>query len=320
MRPNHVANLRLILLSLQAHLQLLLLVAAGWNVNASHGSAAPAAAVVLILMSVLFILLISIGGIVAFFKLPFAFLASIKFEFAWTVVLVVVELAATIGVTATGPPTGSAAAIVASHTLLIPAAWLATTISAIYAVGLFFVVRAHSVMLPEIWSTPAYSVDWFRHTEIDAEKGDDSWTRHLNDIEAEAQKKQPFDLALTIENAARAQAEAHAKFHEKAPWAQDIRRGVEQPFASRPDVPRSPTLSASSVVDPGPEVELPPLPLRVKAKTTVIGSRFIERFRDSWIPARTSPFPTAIADHDKPIPVSKDVKWVRADAQAQQQH
>ncbi|KAJ7063197.1 hypothetical protein C8F01DRAFT_1131915 [Mycena amicta] len=283
MRPNNVALLRLLLLSLQAHLHLLVLVAAGWNVAATRASGAPAATVLLILTSVLFMTLASIGGVVAFFKLPFAFLVSIRFECGWTLALVVVQLGATIGLTAISPPPGMVPAVFASHSLLIPAAWLATSISALYVFGILVIVRAHSVIFPEIWSASAYSVEWFSHTEIDANLLDnDSWTRHLNDIEAEGQTKQPFNLCT-------------AAFNEKAPWAQEIRRGVDDPFASRPDVPRSPTPSSNF------DAALPPLPLRVKTKTAAMGSRFIE----------------PIDDHDKPIPVPKDVKWVPANAQAQ---
>ncbi|KAJ7219174.1 hypothetical protein GGX14DRAFT_590456 [Mycena pura] len=313
MRHNAVAIARLILLSLQAHLHILVLVAAAWNVSAAHsaGEPSPAAAVFLILASLAFIGFFSLGAIVWCLKLPLPLLTSIKFECGWSTVLLVIQLGATIGATVHVPSRGSAPAISTSHALLVPAAWLTAIVAALYVVALILVVRAHKLIFPEIWSAPAYSADWFVHAGIDAENVEnDSWTRHLNDIEAAGIKKQPVNLTAAMEAAALADINANAA-NEKAPWAQSIRRGVDNPFASVADPARS------STPLPKVEAELPPLPLRVKAKTAAAGSRFIERFRESWVPVRTSPFAALIADLDKPIPVPRGVEWLKADAHAQ---
>jgi len=287
-------------------LHILVLVVAAWNVSVTHsaGEPSPAAAVFLILTSLAFIGCVSLGAIVWCLKLPYPLLTSIKFECGWSIVLLVVQLGATIGATVHVPARGSSPAISTSHALLLPAAWLTAIVAALYIVALFLVVHAHKLIFPEIWSAPAYSADWFVHAGIDAENvEDDSWTRHLNDIEAAGVKKQPFNLTAAMKAAALADTNAKA-WNEKAPWAQSIRRGVDNPFASTAD---------RSTPFPRVDAELPPLPLRVKAKT---GSRFIERFRESWAPVRTSPFAAVIADLDKPIPVPRGVEWRKADAHA----
>ncbi|KAF7304798.1 hypothetical protein MKEN_01193900 [Mycena kentingensis (nom. inval.)] len=307
MRSTNVATLRLLLLSLQVHLHILLLVSAAWSINTTRDSGVPAASVMFVLTSILFICAVSMSAIIGFFKLPFALIASVIFEIGWMSLVLVLEFGAAVGASSQRPA-GESSAILASRSLLVPVAWLTTTVSIVYLTGFLLVVRAHSVYLPEIWSSSAHSVQWFVHKEIDA-KTDDSWTRHLKDIEAEGEKRQPFSLDIAMEQAALAQAQA--TLHDKAPWAQDIRRGVDVPFSPTP----TSTPPATPNTDAALDAELPPLPLRVKAKTAAVGSRFLERFRDSWIPARTSPFPTIIADHDKPIPIPENTKWVRADAQ-----
>jgi len=162
---------------------------------------------------------------------------------------------------------------------------------------------AHKPMYPKIWSAPASSVDWFVHRTLQADSlENDSWTRYLGDIEASAGQKQRFDTIPAL------------RIIEKAPWAQDIRRGVDDPFAVKAE---SDVASESRSTTPSKlNAALPPLPLRVAPKSA--GSRFIERFRESQITTRTgpTPFPHRVEDHDQPIPLPRWSKWVRADVTA----
>ncbi|KAJ7452526.1 hypothetical protein B0H11DRAFT_297347 [Mycena galericulata] len=308
MRSNRFNAARLIFLSLQANLQLLVIVAAAWNMNVArlYGEPLPGAALVLILTSLVFFALVSLGLIMSFPSLEvlsaFKTIASLKFECSWTTFLLVLQFAATIGATAHIPPRGTSA-LSTSHTFLVLAAWLATVLGSIYVAGLIGAIMAHKPMYPEIWSASASSVDWFVHRTLNADSlENDSWTRYLGDIEASAAQKQSFSLIPKTETT------------EKAPWAHSIRRGVDDPFAVKAE---SDAGSQSRSTSPSKfNAALPPLPLRVAPKAKSAGSRFIERFRDSQMTTRggDSPFPPRVEDHNQPIPLPRWSKWIRADA------
>ncbi|KAJ6596789.1 hypothetical protein DFH09DRAFT_1356924 [Mycena vulgaris] len=298
---NLFTTARIISLSLQAHLNLLVLIAAAWNVNSAHaaGEPLPAAALCLILTSLAFFILALLGPIVSCLKVPLPLIGSLKFECGWTITLLVFQLGATIGATVDLPPSGSASAISTSHSFLVPVAWTTTVVGTyslpkhyfqannvhpalIYAAVLIGVVMAHKPMYPEIWSAAAGSVDWFVHRKLNADNlENDSWTRYLGDIESSAARKQRFNSSQ--------QFGMPAPASEKAPTEADAAK-----------------LNAA----------LPPLPLRVEAKSRSAGSRFIERFRESQVirGKGATPFPQRVDDHDKPIPLPRWSTWVRADS------
>ncbi|KAJ7740712.1 hypothetical protein DFH07DRAFT_965263 [Mycena maculata] len=295
-------------LALQANIQLLVVVAAAWNLNVTrlYVEPFPAAALCLILTSLSFFILVALGLIVSrpAIELPPAFkiITSLKFECGWTALLLVLQFAATIGATAHVPPARSDPSIFTSHNFLVLVAWLATVLGLIYVACLIGAVMAHKPMYPEIWSAPASSVDWFVHRTLNADSVEnDSWTRYLGDIEASAAQKQRLDTVPAFGT-------------EKAPWAQSIRRGVDDPFAVKPE---SDTTSESRSTTPSSKTNaaLPPLPLRVAPKAKSAGSRFIERFRDSQMTTRsgTTPFAEGVEDYDRPIPLPRWSQWIRAD-------
>ncbi|KAJ7098023.1 hypothetical protein B0H15DRAFT_823808 [Mycena belliarum] len=307
MRYNPLIVARLVLLSLQTHLHLLVLIAAAWNASSTQAAGGPlsAPALCLIFTSLAFFILVSLGGILWCLKVPSPLISSIKFECGWTAALLVLQLAATIGATIS-VPSRTASAIYASHSFLVPAAWLTTAIGSIYVAGLIGAVAVHKPMYPEIWSASASSVDWFVHRTLNADSlENDSWTRYLSDIESSAARKQRFAASQAFEST----TNERPALPEKAPWAQNIRRGVDEPFALKPE-PDTPSEARSL------NAALPPLPLRVKTKS--VGSRFIERFRDSqMLPGGakgTTPFPQRVEDHDKPIPLPRWSSWIRADS------
>jgi len=324
MRYNPFSIARLILLSLQVHLNFLVLVTAAWNVNVTQasGQPVPAAELCLILTSLAFLILISLGGILWCLRITSPFIASLKFECVWSVVLLIFRFAATIGASVHVLLPGSAV-ISASHGLLLAAGWMTAMITFIYLAGLIVVVMLHKPTFPEIWKAPASSVDWFVHRQLDANRMEnDSWTRYLDDIESSAMRKQrfgSFDCEANL-NADPEKQNIHLKPNpEKAPWAQSIRRGVDEPFVFRSEsdaASESPSITPSKL-----NAALPPLPLRVEPKAKPAGSRFIERFRESQITVRSSqqggpstPFPPGVDDHNKPIPLPRWSEWIRADA------
>ncbi|KAJ6547458.1 hypothetical protein B0H19DRAFT_269187 [Mycena capillaripes] len=312
-------------IALQVHLNLLVLVTAAWNVNVTQasGQPVPAAELCLIFTSLAFLIFISLGSILWCLKITSPFIVSLKFECGWSVVLLIFGFAATIGASVHVLLPGSAAVISASHGLLLAVGWMTVMITFIYLAGLIVVVMLHKPTFPEIWKAPASSVDWFVHRQLDANSmGNDSWTRYLDDIESSAMRKQRFG-AFDCEahfNADPEKQNIHPKPNpEKAPWAQNIRRGVDEPFAFRSEsdaASESPSITPSKL-----NAALPPLPLRVEPKAKPAGSRFIERFRESQITVRSSqqggpstPFPSGVDDHNKPIPLPRWSEWVRADA------
>jgi hypothetical protein len=192
--------------------------------------------------------------------------------------------------------------------------------AALYLAALIGAIVLHKSMFSEIWSASAPSVDWFVHRKLDANNMEsDSWTRYLGDIESSAMRKQRFGNTSDCGTNATTDPKPNP-YHEKAPWAQTIRRGVDEPFTSRTE---SDVASEARSVSPSKlNAALPPLPLRVEAKSKSPGSRFIERFRESQVPVRPSPrvglpstpFPSAVDDHNMPIPLPRWSEWIRADA------
>ncbi|KAK7014954.1 hypothetical protein R3P38DRAFT_2998604 [Favolaschia claudopus] len=312
MRSNPYNIARLIVLSLQVHLHVLVVLAASWNVNVTlaAGQSLPAAALCLLVTSLAFIISMSLRGLLCCLKNPSAFLTSLKFESGLLAVLFVFQFAATIGTTVHVLPAKSAAVMSASYALLVAAAWMTTVIAGVFLGGLIRATMLHKPFFPEIWSVPAASVDWFVDRQLDANSmQNDSWTRYIGDIESSAIRKQRFGKLQDCE----ANLTSHSTpFAEKAPWAHDIRRGVDEPFACKAESDVTPQSSPSMLKL---NAALPPLPLRVESKAKSAGSRFIERFRDSHVPVRTAqtPFPSGVADHDMPIPLPRRSEWVRAD-------
>ncbi|KAJ6496576.1 hypothetical protein C8R47DRAFT_1114654 [Mycena vitilis] len=319
MRSNPFSIARLVFLSLQVHLHVLVVVAAAWNVNVTQASGlpVPAAELSLIFTSLSVLAIMSLCGIVWCLKLTSPFIASLKFECGWSIVLLVFQFAATIGATVHVFPPGSAAVISASHSLLLAAAWTTAIITSIYLGGLIGAVMLHKSMFPGIWSASALSVDWFVHRALDANNMEnDSWTRYLGDIESSTMRKQRFANSSDSEKAPWAQNIRLKSDLEKAPWAQSIRRGVDEPFSFRAE--SDTTSERRSITSTKLNAALPPLPLRVEPKAKPAGSRFIERFRESRITVRssqqvTTPFPSGVDDHDKPIPLPRRSEWIRAD-------
>ncbi|KAJ7273607.1 hypothetical protein B0H12DRAFT_1090170 [Mycena haematopus] len=254
--------------------------------------------------------MMSLGGFVWCLKITSPFLASLKFECGWSVPLLVFQFAATIGVTVHVLPPRSAAVVSASHTLLLAVAWITAILTAIYLAGLIGAIMLHRSMFHGIWSASAPSVDWFVHRQLDANSlENDSWTRYLGDIESSAMRKQHF--ANTSESGTIPSTPNPSPYHEKAPWAPNIRRGVDEPFIFRAE--SSAASEARSTLPSKLNAALPPLPLRVETKAKSAGSRFIERIRESQVLVRPSTsFPAGVDDHNMPIPLPRRSEWVRA--------
>jgi hypothetical protein len=217
-----------------------------------------------------------------------------------------------------------------------------------YFLVLFITSVLHMHDVPKIWSSSIFAVEWFpsRHCDhgsatklesepsvyCDNEEGGfrDSWGRHW-----------PFKRRDQVANRDSDQQSQQSRLSTRPKWSRalTIKRGVDDPFArngSRNNTISSkqdPTARASPT---GSNLLLPPD--AAHSKGSIIqrseSSRYVELFRESILPpiptteldtdlyyrlpsSSTSrlanPFPLKVADNDKPIPLPRLSKWIRAD-------
>ncbi|KAF9001861.1 hypothetical protein BDQ17DRAFT_555105 [Cyathus striatus] len=197
--------------------------------------------------------------------------------------------------------------ICASSALLVPVSWIRSFIFVTYFLTLFTAGVTHHRSYRNLWRTSIYSIKWFEgHSAL--ERGD-LRLYYLDD-----------------RSSLRTQHEQNEKNPEIAPWAEStkIRRGKDSPFQVAD--------SLESVVMKHSDDRLPSLPPKLPtvdiSETARLGSRFIEKFRESRTLSRSespiqygahftesnSPFPPTVQNHDLPIPLPRLSKWVRADA------
>ncbi|KAK0503150.1 hypothetical protein EDD18DRAFT_1136567 [Armillaria luteobubalina] len=282
---------------------------------------------------------------IAFPQMKFA---HVKAELLWTTVMSMFDISASISLIANGPVMTCQLtadwSVCASSTLLVPTTWLKSFLGTWFSIGtstklicnavlayvfsLFVAAVTHLYEHSSIWSKSVYTVPWFRSTSPEVSSdggsahmvaaklgyGNDSWSQYLGDIASTGDRKR--------------------KVAEKTHWADktQIRRGVDDPFVKRGDGSTSADSSRRSSEEiSSPTFQsprTPPTPPRAESKPESIGSRFIERFRESRILARPGQshfsiesfmtsgpaFPRDVEDHNKPIPLPRLSEWMRADA------
>ncbi|GLB35050.1 hypothetical protein LshimejAT787_0206150 [Lyophyllum shimeji] len=296
---------RFVTFALLVNLNLLILACAAWNVNATVSAGLPVSVTIIISIlnscALFFCVILGLADLIV----PDANTARVAAECAWSAVLSVFHTGTAISVTVNGQAIcrlTSNGDLCASASLLIPTAWLSSMILFSHFFTLFISAMVHVPRFPDVWKKDIYSIDWFslrdgcKHGNI-SDSEIDSWARYVKDIEAAAPR---------------------ADTSTKAPWARNIRRGIDAPFKSNPT---SATTSPSTTL-----TSLPIAPLRVQSRTTA-GSRFLEKFRESSRLSRSEslsqfatevatpaePFPSKVANHDLPIPLPRFSEWIRAD-------
>jgi hypothetical protein len=163
-----------------------------------------------------------------------------------------------------------------------------------YFLSLFITAMAHKRTCADIWTRTVYSIDWFGQPEITFCR-----EKMVRDFCG------PYGIYYD-------DVESGHKRQESAPWAQanNVRRGIDQPFAKKP---------RSGASSPAPGLSLPSFPNAVASPST---AKSYDRFHDSVekpflflgnIP-RTASFPPSVVDVDQPIPLPRLSEWVRADA------
>ncbi|KAK0450762.1 hypothetical protein EV421DRAFT_1774940 [Armillaria borealis] len=323
---------RFVFFSMLIYFSLLILVFAAWNVHATSalGATVSGSAALMLFNSCATLILIALAmAEIAFPQMKFA---HVKAELLWTTVMSMFDISASISLIANGPVMTCQLtanwSVCASSTLLVPTTWLKSFLVLAYVFSLFVSAVTHSHEHSSIWSKSVYTVPWFRSTTPDASSdggsshtvaaklgyGNDSWSQYLGDIASTGDRKR--------------------KVAEKTHWADktQIRRGVDDPFVKRSDDSTSANSSRRSSEEiSSPTFQsprTPPAPPRAESKPQSIGSRFIERFRESRVLARPGQshfsmesfmtsggaFPRDVDDHDKPIPLPRLSEWMRADA------
>ncbi|TFY55557.1 hypothetical protein EVG20_g9278 [Dentipellis fragilis] len=329
-----VVIFRFVSLALITYLNLFALVFAGWNIAATKAAGLGVqggSAFLIINACFLFLFLAASLAELAF---PQAKTAGVAFECLWTGVMAILELAASIDITVSGPPfmckSGAPFSVCASSTVLVPISWLAGILMLAYFLALLSMSLAHMEQYPAIWYGSIYTAPWFVDRDDKAPQlpplqrgsGLAGLPAQLSppapnaDIEQNARAASPnrsvaASSALESESA-RPDLQMQASEQDKGrPWwalQARLRPGKDLPFSLPSRKGKEPQRQPSfgnyvsprastyqgSVVYPELEKRLPGLP-----------------------PLPPYPqFTREMLDPDKPIPLPRMSAWVRADGGA----
>lgn len=330
---NSFIIIRAIFFTLILYFNLLAIIFAGWNImsSTSSGMPVPGAAAFLVVNAALifaFTMLAYSADVIC----PKARPSQVRFECGWTVLMGVLQLAASIYVTTVSPQalcqSHSTWTICASAALLMPISWLATFIMLVYCITLCVMAATHVYFLPTLWKKPVTAVPWFNLadsmpvsfpsrplSEISsstwAESGSscniskyitDTWERLYR---VEGRVIEPSKPILFSRNCPSIDSTRPA-------WAKQLelqtRRGVDQPFLTQRVSP-----SSSS-----PKVPLPPPKARAREVSGPNDFKYAKTLQpdksQSYSTLTPTIFPKRIADPDLPIPRPRLSEWIPADA------
>jgi hypothetical protein len=314
------------LLALLGNLALLSLIFASWNIYASllAGLSAPSTSVFVILESCLFFICVTFA-FAEFFR-PKGKTSYTMVECGWVGLISLFQTGAAIGSTINGPAISCPSShsewgVCASSILLVPSTWLSSILSLAYFLALFVTIMAHKSIYPDIWKRTVYTIEWFgrpqerpsnekivrNFLENSPLSNEDPYRDYYEDIESTAARKIHYPIRDSIDQA--------------TPWGPTVRRGIDHPFTR-------PMSNRSSPIPQRLNLPLPSLPDRSAGAGAGVGSRYLEKFRESNILSRSespmqytrhyhthnSSFPPSVADLDKPIPLPELSEWVRADS------
>ena len=179
-----------------------------------------------------------------------------------------------------------------------------------YFLTLFMATMAHKYLYSNIWRRSIYEIAWFRRSDKISSKGNDTGGLEVDncddsDIENPSALKQPYFISPPIE-------------HTPPKVTNSVRRGIDAPFRKQSSSgSNSSSRMALTIIRPS---------YPNKGAQSENGSRFIERFRESTLSARSESFAHFVAsqvpkdpfpfplDVDAPIPLPRLSEWVGADA------
>ncbi|EPQ58214.1 hypothetical protein GLOTRDRAFT_126704 [Gloeophyllum trabeum ATCC 11539] len=265
--------------------------------------------------------------------------AQIKFECAWTVILSIMQLAASIDATVNGPPVfcrmdTSKWAVCASSSILVPTTWLACGALLSYCLLLIGVTVAHYREHSAIWSASVYQVPWFQskptnmarlilpstvkdlpplpiRTNSDASSfssrsrySQSTGLRAARSFATDSEKQESFG-PVSFYNMGKNET------FDRPAWAKrnETRRGLDAPFVVFRKEREEEETSSTAATEDRPVV-------------ATAGSRFLELLQEPKASSRvdkktgdTKPlaFPQTVYNPDEPIPLPHRSQWVRAD-------
>ncbi|KAH9979857.1 hypothetical protein BGW80DRAFT_1270840 [Lactifluus volemus] len=156
---------RFVVFSVLIYLSLTALVFAAWNVGASRtaGAHVDGASALVIFTASAMILCIPMA--LADAKIAFFSTSMVGFECVWTGIFTVLQIAASIFVTLSGPPEFCVAmvqlSICSSITILVPVSWLATFLLLGYFVTIMALSVSHLHVRENLLSISIYNLVWF---------------------------------------------------------------------------------------------------------------------------------------------------------------
>jgi len=345
--------IRFVFFAMLIYLNLVSLIFASWHAHiTSSMQKKTSGAVVFVMFNSTATLLLVAGGLLelAWQK---ARTAAVKVECCWAAVSTIFQIAATVNATVNifgmSCRTGDEWGVCASANLVVLSTWIGSFTMLAYFLVLFITSVLHMHDVPQIWSSSIFAVEWFPSrpcdhvsvTKLESEPsvyGDneggfrDSWGRHW-----------PFKRRDRDADRDSDRQSQQSRFSTRPKWSRalTIKRGVDEPFARKGS--RNNTIASkhhhaarASHSPTGSNLLLPPDAVCSKESVTgrSEGSRYVELFRESILPpiptteldtdlyyglpsSSTSgvanPFPLKLADNDKPIPLPRLSKWIRAD-------
>ncbi|KAG9226401.1 hypothetical protein CCMSSC00406_0003280 [Pleurotus cornucopiae] len=289
--PNPVVVIRFLAFALLVFLNFQLLVFTAWNIHAVLSVSLPVSGpTIVFIFNCCFLYLFIVFAMVEYIR-PYSKTGQIKFELAWSGVISLMYLGATISLTVDGPTQVCEAtkdsSICASASLLLPVAWATTLTLLTYFFGLIVLCAVHMPSYPAIWDDTVYKFPWFLHPDGTYQP----YVRQRKTDEETGDASSPTSIATHG---------TRRRFTLDPPsWAKalNVRRGRDSPFATSGVRSGTPSMVPSSVTV-APLV--PPKDLRIKVPPT---------------PSREgSPFPDSVDNQDIPIPLPRLSAWIRADA------
>lgn len=307
--------------------------------STSSGMPVPGAAAFLVVNAVLIFALTTLAHS-AEVICPKARPSHVRFECGWTILMGILQLAASIYVTTASPPalchSQSTWTICASAALLMPISWLATFIMLVYCVTLSVMAATHVYFLPTLWKMPVTAVPWFNLTDSMpvsfpsrplSEISSSTWAENGSSCKISKYIADTWERLYRVEGRI-IEPSKPILFSRNCPsinstqpaWAKQLelqtRRGVDQPFLTQ-------RLSPSSS---SPKAPLPPPKARAREGLGPNDFKYAETSMDlpldknkscsTLTPQTQTPtiFPKRIADPDLPIPRPRLSEWIPADA------
>lgn len=331
--------IRAIFFTLILYFNLLATIFAGWNIvsSTSSGMPVPGAAAFLIVNSA-FIFALATLAYSAEVICPKARPSHVRFECGWTVLMGILQLAASIYATTASPPTlcqsQSTWTICASAALLVPISWLATFIMLAYCVTICVMAATHILFMPALWKMPVTAVPWFN---LDDSMAVSFPSRPLSEISSTTWAESGSScniskyISETWEKLSRVEGRVIEPskpilFSRNCPsinstrpaWAKQLelqtRRGVDQPFSTQRI---SPSSRSPKELSPPPKARAREVsgPKDFKCAETCTDLQLDKNTSWSTLTPRTPTiFPKRIVDPDLPIPRPRLSEWIPADA------